>query len=449
MLGLANKKDEYAEADIQQISLMMSSVWLIAERVNAENALRQSEEKYRSILTQMHDGYFEVDLRGNFTFANESGCEILGYSLDELVGMSYRRIASPETARRLQKTHNQVYHTGFPSSLGNYEIIRKDGSIRLQEMNAGLIRDLSGNPIGFHLSARDITEKARAQEALRHSEERNRLLFDTIPVPTIVWKARDDRFVLAEYNAAAFQFVGDRILDFVGQSSDRLFQQMPRITTDIHKCMQLRQTVENQFWFHFDDHPGKRYVIIKYAWAPPDSVLMHVTDITGQKQAEDNLHYISIHDSLTGVFNRFYADNEINRMMNSRLRPVSVIVIDLNDLKKINDEYGHGAGDQYIKNAAAILKQTFRPEDMIARIGGDEFFVLLPLVDEEVCRQALERLMERIDLFNQSCEKPVSLSAGYATTRSGDSLRDSIREADRRMYQEKAARKAALASSSS
>ena len=179
---------------------------------------------------------------------------------------------------------------------------------------------------------------------------------------------------------------------------------------------------------------------------PPDSVLMHVNDITGQKRAEENLQFISIHDSLTGLFNRFYADAEISRLAGSRLRPVSIIVIDLNNLKKINDEYGHALGDLYIKNAANILKQTFRPEDMIARIGGDEFLVLLPLVEESTCAQAVERLYEYIKLFNQESETPISLSAGVATVQAGDNLLERIREADQHMYQKKAAFKASGAS---
>ncbi|HLZ19133.1 MAG TPA: GGDEF domain-containing protein, partial [Smithellaceae bacterium] len=135
-------------------------------------------------------------------------------------------------------------------------------------------------------------------------------------------------------------------------------------------------------------------------------------------------------------------DAEINRLAASRMRPVSIIVIDLNNLKKINDESGHAMGDLYIKNTANILKQTFRPEDMIARIGGDEFLVLLPLVDENICAQAVERLNEYIRLFNQESEFPISLSAGSATAQAGDNLLERIREADKRMYEEKAIFKA-------
>lgn len=208
--------------------------------------------------------------------------------------------------------------------------------------------------------------------------------------------------------------------------------------------MSSRRTVENQYWCVCDDLSEKKYVVVKYAFAAPDSVLMHVNDITVQKQAEEGLQFVSIHDSLTGLYNRFYADAEIERLSGGRIRPVSVIVIDLNDLKKVNDKCGHMTGDLYIKNAAAILKQSFRTEDMIARLGGDEFLVLLPSADETACAQAVDRLYENVELFNRSNKTEISLSAGTATTNENDSILESIRIADKRMYHEKACRKSGI-----
>ncbi len=433
---------------LEEKQMLFSIIHDISARVEAENALRSSEEKYRNILTGIHDGYFEIDLEGNFTFANEAACEILGYDLREIIGMNYRRIASPQTAEKMREVNNRTFRTGISSSLLDYEIIRKDGSIRLQEMNTGLIRNEMGEAVGFHVMARDITEKRKAEEALRQSEERIRLLFNNIPVPTFVWKTQDNGFILAEFNASALQFIGHRVLDFIGKPANHFFDRMPQIPSDIRKCLSSRKTVDNQFWYLQNGEANKRFVLVKYAFAPPDSVLMHVNDITGQKQAEENLQYISVHDSLTGLFNRFYADAEINRLAASRLRPISVIVIDLNDLKKVNDDQGHAVGDIYIKNAARILRQTFRPEDMAARIGGDEFLILLPAVGEVTCAQAIDRLHDNLSRFNQShADQRLSLSAGWATTHSEDNLIERIREADRRMYREKALQKAACGSS--
>lgn len=423
--------------------LLYSIIHDITERRKAEQALQESEERYRSILENISEGYFESNLQGQIVFANDAGCAMMGYDRPSLYEMNYRQLTTPGAKERIREAYYTVFKTGIHSKINDYEIIRGDGTVQVHQLTVGLIRDAQGNPTGFRTVAREVTEQKQAEEALRQSEERIRLLFNNIPVPTFVWKARGEELILAEFNGAAFQFIGDRVTDFVGRTADQFFKRMPQIPQDIRTCLFRRKPVENHFWYSLDDRAEKRYVIVKYAFAPPDSVLMHVNDITGQKHAEEKLQYISIHDSLTGLFNRFYADAEISRLSASRLRPVSVIIIDLNDLKKINDEYGHAMGDMYIKNAATLLKQTFRPEDMTARIGGDEFLALLPLVDEDTCVQAIERLNENIRMFNVSNEPPMSLSAGHATVHADDNLLDRIREADRRMYQAKALMKAA------
>ncbi|OHD71951.1 MAG: hypothetical protein A2W19_02155 [Spirochaetes bacterium RBG_16_49_21] len=135
----------------------------ITERKQAETALLESEEKYRTILETMEEGFYELDLRGNYTFVNNAACRQFGYEYDEFIGMNYRRIASAETARHLYEVFHQVFETGEPALLMDFEVIRKDGSVRNHLNNAVLIRDSSGQPKGFRVLARDITERKRAE----------------------------------------------------------------------------------------------------------------------------------------------------------------------------------------------------------------------------------------------------------------------------------------------
>lgn len=410
----------------------------ITEKKKSELELR----RYRDFIENVTDGCVEVDLNGRITFANKAVEKHMGYPIDELIGMDNRLYISPDEAKRIFSIFNRVYQTGQPDAINDYTIVDKQGRIRSLELTVSLIRDTKGTPTGFRGTTRDITSKREAEAALRESEERTRILFNNIPVPTFVWTVSDDQLVLSEFNSAALNLIGDRIYKAIGKNADKILADIPQIHADIRKCIELKNMVDNQFWYQFANRRERRYFIVKYAWAPPDRVLMHITDITGQKLAEEELQYISIHDSLTGLYNRFYADAEVKRLAGSRLRPVSVVVIDLNNLKKINDQRGHAQGDRYIKDATDILKQSFRPEDMIARIGGDEFLVLLPLVDAAVCAHIVERLYENIEKFNQRSDQGVYLSAGSATVQPGDDLMERIREADRRMYENKARFKA-------
>jgi PAS domain S-box-containing protein len=134
--------------------------------------LQESEEKYRTILESIEEGYFETDLRGNMIFFNDALRRIAGYSREELLGMNYRRYTTPESATSMYHLFNKIYQTGNPERIMDYEVIRKGGDTIVISMSASLIRNSLGEPIGFRGVVRDITEAKHAEEALRASEER-------------------------------------------------------------------------------------------------------------------------------------------------------------------------------------------------------------------------------------------------------------------------------------
>jgi PAS domain S-box-containing protein len=142
----------------------------ITEHKQAEESLRESEEKYRTILENMHEGYFEVDIAGNLTFFNDALCRIHGYPRDELMGMNNREYMDAENAKRVYRAFNEVYRTRRPTPAIGYEILRKDGTRKSVEITASLITDPAGEPIGFRGILRDVTERKRAEA------ERERLL---------------------------------------------------------------------------------------------------------------------------------------------------------------------------------------------------------------------------------------------------------------------------------
>lgn len=157
----------------------------INERKWAEESLLQSEAKYLSIIESIDEAYFETDLTGVMTFANDKTCRDLGYSRNELLRMSNRQIQDEENARKSYAAFNQVYQTGQPVKDFQYEAICKDGGKAVFEMSISLMRDANGTPIGFRGLSRDITERKRMEDALRASEERARNLIATIPDPYV------------------------------------------------------------------------------------------------------------------------------------------------------------------------------------------------------------------------------------------------------------------------
>ena len=148
------------------------------ERNRVGGALRESEEEYQNIIENIEEGYFEVDLAGNLTFVNDSMCKIAALSRDEMVGMNNREYTTSKTASKMFQFFNEVYRTGRAARLTDYEIIRKDGNIRVLELSTSLMRDHSGQEIGFRGIVRDISERKLTEEALEESKEKYRKLYE-------------------------------------------------------------------------------------------------------------------------------------------------------------------------------------------------------------------------------------------------------------------------------
>ena len=166
------------------------------------------------------------------------------------------------------------------------------------------------------------------------------------------------------------------------------------------------------------------------------------TDITDRKQMEEKLIYYSMRDSLTGLYNRAYFQEELRRLNDGRYAPIAVIVCDVDGLKLYNDSFGHLLGDRLLKKAADLLAKTFRNGDVVARIGGDEFVVLLPQASAEVVEKTIRRLRAFMAEANaQSDEFLLSMSIGTAISQGGQvNLTRLFREADSNMYREKSRR---------
>ncbi|MDQ1331198.1 MAG: hypothetical protein QG578_1465 [Thermodesulfobacteriota bacterium] len=142
----------------------------ITDRKKAAIALRESETKYRSILENIEEVFYEVNLKGDITFVNDAAVKLLGYPIENLIGMNNRDYTTPETAKRMYNVFNRVYQTGEPSKINDYEIIAKDGSAKLLELSTFIVIDQDGNKTGFRGLIRDVSERVRAENEKKKLE---------------------------------------------------------------------------------------------------------------------------------------------------------------------------------------------------------------------------------------------------------------------------------------
>jgi diguanylate cyclase (GGDEF)-like protein/PAS domain S-box-containing protein len=426
----------------------------ITRQKQAEEALRESEEKYRLILESIEEGYYETDLKGNFLFFNNAFSSIIGLGEDDLIGVNYRTFIDPESFQKTFAVFNQVFRTGEPINSFDFELIRKDGSKRYAEISVSLRKDSSGNPLGFKGLARDITERKWAEGALRENEVKYRTLFEAAQVA--IFLVRKGQFIdcnsytLKMFNCTREQIIGRTPLDFsTPYQPDGLDSQ----EKGLEKIMAALQGEPQIFeWRHirWDGIPFDAEIQLNRIEIGQDFFIQAIVrDITGRKQTEEALKAMSLVDDLTGLYNRrgflTLAEQEIKVAIRLKRRAV-LIFADLDGMKEINDTYGHLEGDQALINIAGVLKETFREPDILARIGGDEFVILaIEGAMESGSEVITGRLRKNLDAFNSKINRPYSLSlsmgvVGFDPDRSGQ-IETLLAQADAQMYLDKQQKK--------
>jgi diguanylate cyclase (GGDEF)-like protein/PAS domain S-box-containing protein len=293
-------------------------------------------------------------------------------------------------------------------------------------------------PMALH-----INERRQAEDALRESEEKYHTLFeqskDPIYITTTVGEFIDINSSMVDlfhYSREEMMKLNARALYVHSEDRDRFQQQMEKTWT----------VKDFDAKFHTKDGSEIDCLVTSTVWRDKEGRIIGyqgmIRDITERKQAEMKLKYLSTHDALTGLYNRTYFEEEMARLERGRKFPVSIVMADVDGLKKVNDTYGHAAGDDLLQRAAEIMKSSFRADDVVARIGGDEFAVFLPYTDASSVDFVLARVKTSIENHNKAFKKdPLSLSFGVATCEKGERLANVLNDADRYMYQNKLARK--------
>jgi len=197
---------------------------------DVEFALRESEERHRTILEGIEEGYVEVDLKGNTVFCNDSFCRITGYPREELLGLNYREYMTQAMAEAVYKGYNRVYRTGVPDKAFYYEIIRKDGAKRIIENSISLVQESQGCPIGFRSIVRDITDRKRIEEELERHRSRLQAIFRSVR-DAIITVDRD--MVVIEANEATKNICGTAGRDIVGKVFNECLNQCDQSCHDV------------------------------------------------------------------------------------------------------------------------------------------------------------------------------------------------------------------------
>jgi diguanylate cyclase (GGDEF)-like protein/PAS domain S-box-containing protein len=433
------------------LSELDSAIESALNRYEVKNDFGGSEEKYHNMLESIEDGYYEVDLRGNLTLFNDSLCRIHGYARDELVGMNYRAYMDDDTVKHVFKTFNGVYQTGKPAKGTNWEIIRKDGSRKIIGASVSLRGDSFGSPVGFRGIIRDITEQKRAEQALRESEEKYRTIIESMEEGYFEVDLRGN-----------FTFFNDSLCTTTGYSRTELMGMNNRQYMDEATAKNVYNIFNNVFltghtkdffeWGIIIKNGSKRIhsgsvSLIKDSYGNPMGFRGIIRDVTEKKRMEEKLKELSLRDDLTGLYNRrgFLELTEQQWKIAKRMmRKMLLVYADIDRLKYINDTLGHYTGDRLIIEVADIIKKTFRTSDIIARIGGDEFVILVVEITDLNYSKYIDKLQKNLKEHNKKIDLPfeLSLSVGLALYDPGYPLtiEELMKRADDRMYEQKKAK---------
>jgi diguanylate cyclase (GGDEF)-like protein len=327
------------------------------------------------------------------------------------------------------------------------------------------------------IAIEDVSERENTRRQLAISEQYARGLFEHSPVSlwvedfSIVKHLLDEirdrgisdfrvftdvhpEFVLRCMNEIRVIDVNDHTLElFAAPDKPSLLHRLPEIFRD-----DMQQHFREQLIDLWDGKLFQQREVVNYAldgsalhlhlqfsvlpgherdWS---LVLVALTDITARKKAEAYLEFLGRHDALTKLYNRSFYVEELNRLERKGPRPLTIIVADLNGLKATNDQLGHAAGDALLRRAGEVLNELFERPHTAARIGGDEFAMLLPGVEERDGAALIESLHKLVEVNNSFYPgRPLSLSVGAATAAPGERLEEVVKRADLLMFDAKRA----------
>jgi diguanylate cyclase (GGDEF)-like protein/PAS domain S-box-containing protein len=418
----------------------------------AATRLRQSEGRLQALVRNSSDMIAVIDVRGMFTYVSPAAERLFGRPVDELLGGSPFPFIHPDDRDAVIATFTQAQDRPGEGDPVEFRVQLGDGTWRMLEAVANNLLD---DPAiaGLVVNARDATERHRAERELRDAQERFRSAFEHAPIGMAL-SAIDGRFF--RVNRALARMLGRAEDELLGASMLGLTHpdDRPQLVeaTDRLLAGDVGTYQVEMRYLHVDGRAvwvGVSVSLVRDVAGQPLYMVSQAEDITERKASGERLAHQAIHDPLTGLPNRLLfvdrlrrALNDVDPQLHGGVGPppgrVAVLFLDLDHFKVVNDSLGHSAGDRLLVAVADRLRAAIRPDDTVARFGGDEFTVLCTGVpDETTARELAERVAAAVCRPVQLVEGEVFVTASVGIALSGGELETPetlLRNADSAMY---------------
>lgn len=273
----------------------------------AQEALRESEERFRNTFEQAAVGIYHLAKDGRFVRINRRFCDITGYTQEKLLNFTCREITYPDDLNIDREYHDQILAGTRKTYTVEERYIRQDGSIIWVNLTVSAVLGLSGELKYFIGVVEDITARKNAEEQLKEyhnqleqlvnirtaqlqaSKEKLRSQYMGIPVPTFTYQYTQDDFILVDFNDAAIELTQGEITQNLGERASVFYRDRPSIIEDMRRCFTQHLSINKEMLHRLVTTDEEKYLSMKFAYVPPDVILMHCEDITERKKAEQKL----------------------------------------------------------------------------------------------------------------------------------------------------------------
>lgn len=413
----------------------------VTEQYQAREALRESEARFRLLAENAQDLIYRYRLLPDYglDYVSPSTTSITGYTPEEYYRDPSLTVKTfhPEDRHLLEQIAEGKILIDDPLV---HRLIRKDGRELWIEQRNTPIYDESGLLIAVEGIARDITEIKKAEKEILIQKAHFEALFRNTKDAIVYFDTERNGFNI---NKQFTEMFGFELEEIKGKNLATVIDPQGRVTD--YSSLRILSGEDVKYETQRFNKLGEPIeVLIKGGPVYIDGQITGgysiYSDITNRKQAEKELKYISRHDKLTDMYNRTYFEEQLMYLEGRNDKyPITIVSIDVDGLKLINDTMGHVVGDKLLITCAKILKQCIHSNDILARVGGDEFIVIMPNTERKTGEEMLKRIQTTAARYNiDNPQLPISISMGMATTVDKSiSVKEVYRNADDLMYNSK------------